>query len=78
MKPMMMPTTTTVLGAPRDWNKDKHGPCEGLPVTESEGCLYSYWKLTWKERLAVLVGKPVRLCVASLAHPAVALEVTGD
>lgn len=79
MKPIIMKTTTEVLGAPKDWNEEKHGECEGLAITRtSDGCMFSYWRPSWLERWKVLLGKPVRLCVVGHVHPPVALEVTDD
>lgn len=74
MEPIRTETTTRVLGQPADWDEARFGPCSGLPVTDSDGLIYSYWRPTWRERLAVLRGRPVRLCVAGLAHPAVAVD----
>jgi len=70
MTPIRTVHTTRVLGAPAGWDADRSGPCAGLPVIDSDG-------LTLRERLAVLFGTPVRLCVASDGHPPVALDVTG-
>jgi hypothetical protein len=78
MKPIKNEHTTIVLGAPQGWNADALGPCEGLPVVvEREGnhlLFFSYWRGTWRERLAVLFGRPVRLCVTGNAHPPVHLD----
>lgn len=76
MKPIKTDMTTKVLGAPRDWDSTKHGECVGLPVVEAHGYLYSYWKPSLLQRLKLAVGIPIRLCVASSAHPPVSLEVT--
>jgi len=77
MTPIRTVHTTRVLGAPAGWDADRSGPCAGLPVIDSDGLTFSYWRLTLRERLAVLFGTPVRLCVASDGHPPVALDVTG-
>jgi hypothetical protein len=74
MKPCHKPHTTRVLMAPSAWDGDRHGTCVGLPVSDSEGVMYSYWQPTWRQRLQILVGRPVRLCVVGSQHPAVALD----
>lgn len=77
MTPLNTPHTNHVLGAPQGWNVIAHGPCVGLPVCITEDpCIYSWWSLTWRERIAALFGQPLRLCIASAAHPPVSLEFT--
>lgn len=68
--------TSHVLGAPSNWNPEIHGVCHGLPVCMTDSYIYSWWSLTWRERFAVLIGKPLRLCVASASHPPVSLKIT--
>jgi hypothetical protein len=68
--------TNLVLGQPPDWNVEKYGKCVGLPVCDSDGMLFSWWRTTWKERLLILLGRPVRLCLVSRKHPPVSLDVT--
>ena len=63
MQPIALPHTTRVLGAPPFWDEATDGKCEGLPISDGAGFIASYWKPTWRERLAVLFGKPVRVCV---------------
>lgn len=75
MQPIKTEGTNLVLGAPQGWDAVLHGPCVGLPVIKTEDpYFYSYWATTWRERLAILFGRPVRLCVASTAHPPVSLD----
>lgn len=74
-KAIMFGGATGVYGAPADWDETKHGPCVGLPVLVDAPYIYSYWKLSWKERIRALWGHPIRLCVVG-AQPAVAIEVT--
>lgn len=76
MNPIRMPSTNRVLGAPLDWDEAKHGICQGLPVTIDGDHFYSWWSLSWAERIRVLFGKPLRLCILSRSHPPVALEIT--
>lgn len=76
MKAIVTRNTNSILGAPRDWNLEKHGPCEGLPICATDDpYMYSWWRPTWRERLALLFGHSVRLCVVGTSHPPVALEV---
>ena len=63
MKPISLPHTTRVLGAPPFWDEETDGPIVGLPISDGDGFIASYWRLTWKERLRVLFGRPVRVCV---------------
>lgn len=76
MKPTKNELTTRTLAAPANWDEDTRGPCEGLPVAfdPDDPAFYSYWTTTWRERLAILFGRPVRLCVAAMAHPPVHLD----
>lgn len=74
MTPTSNELTTVTLGAPSNWDADKLGPCNGLPVCRQDGEFYSYWRTTWRERLAILFGRPVRLCVVGAGHPPVHLD----
>lgn len=66
------------LGAPKNWNADRDGPCESLPVARTSGIpgFQSLWQLTWRERFRLLFGGKVVLTVTGRSHPPVALEVT--
>lgn len=78
MRPIKNSLTTFVLGAPTNWDEARHGICKPLYVAyDDDSRFYSYWKPTWRERIRVLYGFPVRLCVHSNGHPPVALDVTG-
>lgn len=78
MTPLKTEHTNAVLNAPQEWDANTHGPCAGLPVLvhEDDGMrtFYSYWSATWTERLSVLLGRPVRLCVVGQSHPPVHLD----
>jgi hypothetical protein len=74
MTPISNELTSVVLGAPQGWNARAKGPCVGLPVAMDDGNFYSYWRATWRERLAILFGTPIRLIVAGQAHPPVTLD----
>ncbi len=73
MYPVSKEHTTRTLGKPDGWDA-KRGPCIGLPVTDAEGIMYSYWKPTIIERLRILFGRQVRLAVVGSAHPPVAVD----
>ena len=71
--------TNRVLGAPPGWNEGLHGPCEGLPVVVTDDpYIYSYWRLSWNERLCILIGHPVRLCIVGTSMPPVSLAVVDE
>jgi hypothetical protein len=75
MTPTQNELTTLTLGAPPNLDEAKMGAaCKGLPVCRADERFYSYWQTTWRERLAILCGRSVRLCVASEAHPPVHLD----
>jgi len=80
LKPVTNEETKVFLGAPPGWDVASLGPCNALPVameTDSSGTptvFYSYWRGTWGDRLAILLGRPVRLCVLGSAHPIVSLD----
>lgn len=76
MKPIHHKHTNKILGAPAGWDAQRDGPCEGLPIchvgTETP-INHSYWKLSLRERLSLLVGAKVHLSVIGNGHPPVAL-----
>lgn len=74
MNPLNTAHTTRVLGAPKDWDERKNGSCIGLPITDADGVMYSYWNPSWSERLLILVGRPVRLAVVGYTHPPVSVD----
>jgi hypothetical protein len=71
MTPIETKHTATILGAPANWNAERLGPCRRLPVAVGDGFTCSYWRASWKERVAILLGRPVRLCVAGPIQPPV-------
>lgn len=79
MKAVENKYTTHHLGAPQDWDKAAHGECVTLPVAmaqDEHGTVwYSWWELTWRERFAILLGRPVRLCICASYHPPVMLDL---
>ncbi len=72
MRPIKTKTTTRVLRAPMDLVEKF--PCEDLPVAEGDGIMASYWRTTWRERFAILFGRPVRLVLNADRHPPVYLD----
>jgi hypothetical protein len=74
MKPIKMPHSNRNFTAPERWDQGKYGVCEHLPVTEKEGILYSYWKLSLKEWFQILIGRPIRLSIISETQPPVMLD----
>jgi hypothetical protein len=65
-----------VLGAPKDWDATKHGPCVGLPIMRRDGVCISRWVPTWRERLRILFGRAIYAHVASgMTQPPIALTV---
>ncbi len=77
MRPVDFPGVTNVLGKPADWDEKMYGSCGGLPVrfNQTDGIFASCWKPTFRQRLAVLFGRPIWLHVVSRAHPPVMLSV---
>ena len=66
----------TVLGAPRDWDAETHGPCVGLPVMRRDGTCISLWQATWRERIKLLWHGQLWLHIASgQTQPPVSLEI---
>lgn len=66
--------TTNVLGAPIDWNEEKDGKCIGLPVHYNGKEFYSWWKVSLKDRIKILFGRPIRLVIFTQSHPPVAMD----
>lgn len=75
MEPQRFKGYERVLAAPSNWDDSGYGPCKGLPVQFDSGIIYSSWKPSFRERLRVLFGTPIRLSVFSHAMPPVAIEV---
>ena len=63
MKPISLPHTSRVLGAPPFWNEAVDGKCVGLPVSDGDGFIASYWRTSLREKLAILFGRPIRVCI---------------
>lgn len=83
MKPIKTRHTNRILGAPDGWNVLKYSPCVGLPLIQtktgpgdSEVQYHSHWKTSWRERLLILLGRPITLGINGSVHPPVSLYVT--
>jgi hypothetical protein len=75
MKPIH---TANILGAPADWGACKYGPCIGLPVLVTDDpFIVSWWRPSWRERLAILLGRPVRVCLVGRTHAPIAITAGG-
>lgn len=77
MKPAMFHEMTHVLGAPREWDAEKHGECKGLPVEFDREALTitSCWVLEPHELELLAAGGRVYLSVFGGMQPPVSLTV---
>ena len=76
MKPENFHGVNGVLHSPENWNVDRNGPCEELPIMRRDGICISCWALNWKERLAILFGQHIYAHVASgKTQPPISLTV---
>jgi len=77
MRPIEHPLATNTLAPPVNWDRERQGDCRSLSVCfdREDGRFYSWWKPSWRERLSLVLGVPVRLCIAASSHPPVALQV---
>lgn len=70
---------TRNLGAPRGWEKDKHGICGGLPIrdelTTAGPGMTSAWLPTPEEITQIQAGAPIYLTVLGSVHPPVSMQV---
>ncbi len=77
MIPITREHTNYNYKAPTEWDVAKYGECIDLPVSKYGGVLYSYHQPNFWERIQILFGKPIRLCIRSETQPPVALDL-GD
>jgi hypothetical protein len=80
MEPSEIAGKTHSLGAPRDWNEDKNGPCARLPVRaiQIEGGVGMMFESAWKpspEEIAALQNGGQVILRTYGVQPAVALYV---
>lgn len=80
MAPIRTEHTTTILGAPKDWDEAKDGKCVGLPVHKdtATNCFYSFWQPSEEDISNILAGVPIRLTVVGFTHPPVAIGVSNS
>lgn len=64
----------TDLGKPVDWDDAVDGTCDILPAVRLAYGWASYWQLSWREWWDVVRGRPVRVTIASGAHPPIMLD----
>lgn len=76
MLPIGTPKTNVTHEKPELWD-DARGQCAALPSYRIPGGFRSAWHANWKERLAILFGRPVMLTVLCSQHPPVMIGV-GD
>jgi len=74
MKPKLFKGFNATLGAPPNWDKFQHGECKGLPVRQEKTTYTSYWKPSLLERIKLLFGADIEVCVVTIAHPPIALN----
>lgn len=72
--------STRTLYAPENWDKEKNGPCVGLPILDiilDSGLkgMGSVWFPTPEEIKAIEAGAPIQLWVVGEYHPAVVLTI---
>lgn len=76
MQPIKFPQANLVLEKPSSMTDEE---CASLHVYRRQpgaaDDLISCWRPSWRERLAILFGRPVWLWVFGRAHPPVAIEV---
>lgn len=76
LTPVQCDTHQLVLGKPADWDDERDGRCDGLPVWRTSKDFLSVWSLTWRQRLSIFLGGNIALWVIGRAHPPVMLAVT--
>jgi len=76
MKPIRFKEVTKDLLKPENYNEDKHGKCDSLPVfSDNDECI-SLWKLTIWEKIKVLIFGKIWLRVLSgTTQPPVSMSV---
>lgn len=76
-KPIKTPATNCELGKPKDWD-DSAAECVTLPAYYDGTCFYSWYAVSWRDRLRILFGRPIRLVVFGRTHPPVSVEVSPE
>lgn len=65
MLPVKFKQANKVLTAPKNWNEKEHGKCGDLHVFNDGQQSISLWKLSWKERLQILINGKIWLGILS-------------
>lgn len=71
MVPMEFKEQNLVLLPPNGWSEEQ---CGKLPAHYDNGKTVSCWKVSWKDKIKILLFGRIWLVVFSMAHPPVALE----
>jgi hypothetical protein len=70
---------TRSLGAPKDWDSKRDGPCHTLVIrdelTAAGYGMTSAWFLTPEEIMRAVNGAPVYLTIIGTVHPPVCMSV---
>ena len=80
MQPAPHPSATRRIGAPRDWNAEKHGPCATIEVADvvqdGLGYMETIWRPDAEELAALNAGAGIVLGINGFDHPVIYLSVT--
>ncbi len=76
MTPGRIKGATHRMGAPKGWERDKHGHCADLYVRQDGNVYESAWEPTPDELAAIAAGKPIILRIVG-SQPPVMIEVEG-
>lgn len=80
MIPARIAGATRVLGAPKDWDPAKNGPCAGLPILDyvERGVpwMASAWTPLPEELAALAAGGSLLLIIQGVSHPVVSVGVS--
>lgn len=73
---------TRELGKPKDWDNERDGHCEALPILDVDAngvpAMVSAWYPTPDEAKRIAAGEPVYLWIFGRSHPPVSLSVAGE
>lgn len=76
---ILKPDNSRPIGAPKDWDPEKHGDCGVLPVQDVEfngvPFMRSHWRPSPAEMAALDAGGYITLDVSAAKHPVVAMGV---
>ena len=73
MKPVHIKGKTQDPATDKRWNP-KLAPLT-LPVEHDGGSVITYWKGTFMERVKILFGAPISVCILERVQPPISLEV---